>query len=600
MKERLKRKLYHTLRIDRAIRLVWESDPRRTVVAGIVIFVSGILPLGSLYLIKRIIDSVVELASRGEGSIRMMLILVGAAAALAIVSALVRAIAGWLQEAQSQEVTDHVQDILHEKSVEVDLAYYEDPTYHDTLHRAQAESPYRPAQVLGDVYGLLYTTVALIGVAALLAATFHWLFILILFVSAVPVFLVRLRFSEELFEWHKSRTDTQRRVSYLNFVLTGSWNAKDVRVYGLGPMFSARSRRLRDKLRGERLAIAKRRTMIGLVTSVSQTILLFASFGYVVIRAVQGTQSVGDIVMLYQAFQRGQGMLQSMVGSLGSLYENNLFLSYLYDFLSLPKRVTSPENPEPVPSPIQTGFSLRDVRFAYQSRPNVVLNGLSIDVPKGKLIGVTGENGAGKSTLIRLLCRLHDPVEGQVLLDGKDLRSFDLDELRRNVGVLFQDLSSYFVSAAENIWLGDVFSDPDLERIRQASQQSGANGFIEELEHGYEAVLGTWFDDGAELSVGQWKKIVLARLLYSNRPVLLLDEPTAALDPGSEQKLVSLLRSMAAERTILVVSHRLSTISNLDYIYLLDDGALLEEGTHGDLVARNGRYASLCREQALV
>lgn len=600
MNERLKRKLYHTLRIDRAIRLVWESDPRRTVIAGIVVFISGILPLGSLYLIKRIIDSVVDLASRGDGSIRTMLILVGAAAVLAILSALIRAVAGWLQEAQSQEVTDHVQDILHEKSVKVDLAYYEDPTYHDTLHRAQAESPYRPSQVLGDVYGLLYTTVALIGVAALLAATFHWLFILILFVSAVPVFIVRLRFSEELFEWHKSRTDTQRRVSYLNFVLTGSWNAKDIRVYGLGPMFSRRSRRLRDKLRGERLAIAKRRTMIGLVTSVSQTVLLFASFGYVVIRAVQGAQSVGDIVMLYQAFQRGQGMLQSMVASLGSLYENNLFLSYLYDFLSLPKRVRSPENPIPVPSPIREGFSLRNVRFAYQSRPNVVLNRLSIDVPKGKLIGVTGENGAGKSTLIRLLCRLHDPVEGQVLLDGKDLRSFDLDELRRNVGVLFQELSSYFVSAAENIWLGDVLSEPDLERIHRAAHQSGANEFVEELEHEYEAVLGTWFDDGAELSVGQWKKIVLARLIYSNRPVLLLDEPTAALDPASEQKLVSLLRSMAAERTIVIVSHRLSTISNLDYIYLLDDGALLEEGTHRDLVALDGRYASLCREQALV
>ena len=602
MKTRLRGKLYETLRVDRAIRLVWESDPKRAITAGIVIMISGVLPVGSLYLIKRIIDEVVGLVSQGAGadSIGTMVLLVAAAAALAIVSSLVRAVAGWMEEAQSQIVTDHVQDILHEKSIDVDLAYYEDPSYHDTLHRAQEESPYRPSSVLSDVYGLLYTAVGLIGIAGLLAVTFHWAFVAILIISAVPVIFVRLRFSEELFEWHKSRTDTERRVSYLNFVLTGSWYAKDVRIYGLGQLFQRRSRALRDKLRGERLAIAKRRTIIDVVTSVSQTVLLFGSFGYVVVRALQGAQSIGDIVMLYQAFQRGQGMLQTLVGNLGSLYENNLFLSYLYDFLELPKRVVGPVAPKPVPQNIERGLTIADVRFRYQSRPNMVLTGLSMDVRKGRLVGVTGRNGAGKSTLVRLLSRLHDPLEGTVRLDGIDVREFDLDAYRSRVGVLFQDVSGYFVSAKENIWLGDAASEPRIERVKEAARKAGASDFIEELEQDYDTVLGTWFDDGAELSIGQWKKVVLARLLYSDRPILLLDEPTAALDPASEHALVRLLREMAQDRTILVVSHRLSTISVADDIYVVDAGAVIESGSHRDLLARDGVYAALCKEQAVV
>lgn len=602
MKTRLRGKLYETLRVDRAIRLVWESDPKRAVTAGIVIMISGVLPVGSLYLIKRIIDEVVGLVSQGAGadSIGTMVLLVGAAAALAIVSSLVRAIAGWMEEAQSQIVTDHVQDILHEKSIDVDFAYYEDPSYHDTLHRAQEESPYRPSSVLSDVYGLLYTAVGLIGIAGLLAVTFHWAFVAILIISAVPVIFVRLRFSEELFEWHKSRTDTERRVSYLNFVLTGSWYAKDVRIYGLGQLFQRRSRALRDKLRGERLAIAKRRTIIDVVTSVSQTVLLFGSFGYVVVRALQGAQSIGDIVMLYQAFQRGQGMLQTLVGNLGSLYENNLFLSYLYDFLELPKRVVGPVLPKRVPQTIERGLTIADVRFRYQSRPNMVLTGLSMDVRKGRLVGVTGRNGAGKSTLVRLLSRLHDPMEGTVRLDGIDVREFDLDAYRSQVGVLFQDVSGYFVSAKENIWLGDAASAPGIERVKEAARKAGASDFIEELEQSYDTVLGTWFDDGAELSIGQWKKVALARLLYSDRPILLLDEPTAALDPASEHALVRLLREMAQDRTILVVSHRLSTISVADDIYVVDAGAVIESGSHRDLLARDGVYAALCKEQAVV
>jgi ATP-binding cassette, subfamily B, bacterial len=598
----LRSRLYQILRVDRALRLVWESGRRFAVVSSVVLVLQGLLPVASLYLIKRIIDEVVLLVQEGADgtAVGSVLALIAAAAGLAIVSSLVSSVAGWLQEAQSQIVTDHVQDVLHEKSVNVDYGYYENPAYHDTLHRAQEEAPYRPSAVLSHLFTLLHAGVALLGISVLLIATFHWGLVLVLLATGLPVVAVRLRFADELYRWRTSRTETERRVDYLNFVLTGSWHAKEVRSFGLGELLSGQSRELRATLRGERLAIAKRQMTIDLVVHLSQTVALFAAFGYVVVRALRGMQSVGDIVMLYQAFQRGQGFLQSMVGSLGSLYENNLFLSYLYDFLALPQRVASPEAPRVVPDRMETGLATEGVEFTYPSRPQKVLRGVDLAIRPGELVAVTGENGAGKSTLLRLLCRLHDPSAGAVKLDGTDLREFDLDSLRRTVGVLFQDLTPYYVSAAENIRFGDVHAEPDKDRIVDAAVRSGADEFIRDLPREYDTVLGVWFDDAAELSVGQWKKIALARLLYSNRPILLLDEPTTGLDPGSENKLLRLLRQLARDRAVLIVSHRLSTVSQADRIYVLHEGRVIETGSHDSLRKLDGVYASLCREQALV
>jgi ATP-binding cassette subfamily B protein len=268
--------------------------------SSIVLVLQGLLPVASLYLIKRIIDEVVRLVQGGgDGSaVGSVLVLIAAAAGLAVASSIVSSVAGWLQEAQSQIVTDHVQDVLHEKSVDVDYDYYEDPAYHDTLHRAQEEAPFRPSAVLSHLFTLLYSAVALLGISVLLVATFHWGLVLVLLGTGLPVVLIRLRFADELYQWQTSRTDTERRVDYLNFVLTGSWHAKEVRSYGLGEVLSNQSRELRAKLRDERLAISKRQMIIDLVARLSQTVALFAAFGYVVIRALRGMQSVGDIVML--------------------------------------------------------------------------------------------------------------------------------------------------------------------------------------------------------------------------------------------------------------------------------------------------------------
>lgn len=600
MTERVWNRIYETLRVDRALKLVWESDRRRATLSAVTQLVSGLLPVASLYLMKLIIDNVVDLVSVGGEALGRVLTYLGAAAGVAILSSIINSLAGWIEQAHAEIVTDHVQDILHKKSIEVDYAYYENPAYHDTLHRAQAEAPFRPSDVLSHVLSLIYSFVALLGVAGLLIATFHWGFVVVLLVTALPVVAIRLRFAEEIFRWHKSRTESERRIDYLNFVLTGTWFAKELRTFGLGNLFSRRSQALRKKLREERLKIASRQTVINLVAQLSQNIVLFVSFGYAVVRALQGQQSVGDIVMLYQAFQRGQGLLQSMMGSVGSLYENNLFLSYLFDFLGVPVSVKSPEQPIPTPPTVASGLVADEVEFRYRDDLPMVLQRASISVPCGSIVAVTGHNGAGKSTLLRLLCRLHDPTGGAVLLDGDDVRDFDIADYRRLVGVLFQDPAAYYDAAADNIRFGKVDETPDRRAIEAAAAESGAHEFISELPRGYDTVLGTWFEDGAELSTGQWKKVALARLFYADPPIMLLDEPTAGLDAGSEKQIMRLLRERSAARAILIVSHRMSTVSLSDYIYVLDDGVVSEEGTHATLIDRNGAYARLCREQAVV
>jgi len=592
-------KIQQALYLDRALALVWQSGPGWTIASLTLLVVQGMLPLLSLYLMKLVVDAVTTgLAAPDKGvAFGRVALLIGLTGVVTLVGALCRSIAGLVSETQAQVVTDHVYDILHAKSIEVDLEYYENSQYYDTLHRAQQEAPYRPTHILNSLVQVGQSGVSLLAISGLLLS-FHWGVAAILFAASIPGVLVRLRYANKIYRWQRKQTPAERRAWYFNWMLTRDRHAKEIRLFDLGSLFRRRFRDERAQLRRERLEIATRRSIAELVTQVGATLAVFGSYAFIAYRTVQGTITLGDLVMYYQAFQRGQDYLREVLGGLAGLYEDNLFLSNLYEFLDLKPKVVEPHHPKPVPRPMQTGLVFDCVSFQYPTGTRKALKDITLTIRPGEHVALVGENGSGKTTLIKLLCRLYDPTDGIITFDGLDLRQLEIAALRREISVIFQDYAHYHLTARENIWFGDVGLPPDDERIVAAARDSGADGIITGLPQGYETTLGKWFEDGEELSIGEWQKVALARAFLRAAQIIVLDEPTSALDARAEYEVFKKFRQLAAGRTAILISHRFSTVKMADCIYVLNSGRIIESGTHEELVRRNGTYARLFETQA--
>jgi len=488
-------------------------------------------------------------------------------------------------------------DVLHEKSLEVDLGYYENPEYYDTFHRAQKEAPYRPTRIVNGLVQLTQNGISLVAMVGLLVS-FHWLVAAVLLAATLPGLVVRLRHADRIFRWHRDRTPAEREAWYLNWMITSEGYAKEVRLFDLGDLFKTRFHDLRGKLRKERIRLAARRSTGDFLAQTLGMLAVFGSFGFIAFSAVYGRITVGDLVMYFQAFTRGQSYLQNLLGSLAGLYEDNLFLSNLSEFLSLRPAVVEPANPIPVPSPLRTGIAFESVGFIYPSGERTVLSDISLRVGPGEVVALVGENGSGKTTLIKLLCRLYDPTHGRITLDGLDLRSFDSRDLRRQINVIFQDYARYHLPARDNIWFGDVTLAREDDRIVVSSRGAGAHEAITGLPQGYETVLGRRFNEGVELSVGEWQKVALARALMRDAQIIVLDEPTSSMDAKAEFEFFERFRALVKGQAAILISHRFSTVRMADRIYVLERGGIVEEGSHRELMTRDGTYARLFRLQA--
>jgi len=597
--ESVRPRILRTLELGRALRFVWQSARGWTVASGVLLVVQGVLPLLPLYLMKLIVDAATAgLAAPDKRVVfRQVLFLVLLMGAATLAAALFRSIAALVDEAQSQAVTDHMSDVLHAKSVDVDLEYYESEQYYDTLHRAQREAPYRPTHLVNSLAQIGQNGISLLAMAGLLAL-FHWVVAVVLFVAVLPGVAVRLGYADKMYRWQRERTSTERHAGYLNWLLTGGSHAKEIRLFDLGPPLIRRFRDLRRKLRGERLGIAARRSVAELAAQTGATAAIYGSLAFIAYRTVQGTNTLGDLVMYYQAFQRGQGFLQGMLGGLAGIYEDNLFLSNLHEFLDLKRKVVEPAHASPVPRPMQTGIVLDHVGFQYPTGARKVLEDVSLAIRPGEVVALVGENGSGKTTLVKLLCRLYDPTGGTITLDGVDLRRFETAALRREFSVLFQDYAQYHLTARENIRFGNTALPPDHERIVAAARDSGADDVIRRLPKGYETVLGKLFEEGEELSIGEWQKVALSRAFLRDAQILVLDEPTSSLDAKAEQAVFENFRKLASGRTVLLISHRFSTVRMADRIYVLHEGRIIEGGTHEELIRSGGTYAHLFETQA--
>lgn len=585
-----------TAQLRWTLRVVWESGPGWAVAGAAIVVVQAVLPLVALYFTKLIVDAVALTLSEGADFARV-LFLIAIAGGIALVSAVCRALAAFVSEGQCQAVTDHTYDLLHAKAVEADLEYYEDSQYHDRLQRALQEAPFRPTHIVNGLLQVSQSAITLAAIAGLLFS-FYWGLAVALLAAAVPGIILRARQADQSYRWRREQTPAERRAWYFHWLLTGIVHAKEIRLFDLGALFRRRFRETRAGVRRERLELSRRRSAADLVGQASLILAVFGSYALIAYRATQGAITLGDLVMYYQAFQRGQEYLRELLNGLAGLYEDHLFVHSVHEFLHLDRKVRESPAPKPIPRPMRAGLVFDRVSFHYPAGARPVLDDVSLTIRPGESVALVGANGSGKTTLIKLLCRLYDPTSGAITIDGVDIRDFSTRELRREIGVIFQDHAQYQMTAKDNIWLGNTEQEPDLDQIVAAARRSGADPVIRGLPRGYDTFLGKWLEPGEELSIGEWQKVALARAFMRNAQIVVLDEPTSALDARAEYQLFRHFRRLAEGRTTILISHRLSTVKMADHIYVLDAGRIVEGGTHDQLIRAGGHYESMYETQA--
>jgi ATP-binding cassette subfamily B protein len=594
----LREAIPQSLRLGRAFRLVWNAAPRWTALNLCLVVIAGLLPLAALYLMKRIVDIVTVGITAAHQALAYQAVLtwVLLAAFVALLTAFSRSVGELASDAQSQLVTDHVSDQIHAQSILIDLEYYEDSSYYDTLHRAQREATYRPTRIVNGLIQIGQHGISLLGVVGLLFA-FNPLLALVLVAAAFPVVLSRVFYTRKLYRFEQEQTRQERKAWYYHWIMTDTTYAKELRLFDFGALFRARYRQLRRDLRQGRLAITRRRVTGDLTVQVFATLAIFGTLAYAAYLAIQGRVTIGDLIAIFLSFQIGLASSQAILRGLAGLYEDNLFLANFYQFLDLQPKIKTPSHPVPLPGQMNEGLRFEAVSFSYPQSETRVLDQVDLTISPGEVIALVGQNGSGKTTLVKLLCQLYQPTSGRITLDGIDLRRTDPVEWRGQISVLFQDYAHYQLKAWENIWLGDAGADPDLDRIVRAAALAGVDPLIKGLPDGYDSYLGHWFEDGSEISTGEWQKIALARAFLRHTQIIVLDEPTSSLDPLAEAELFTRFRRLIKDRSAVIISHRFSTVQMADTIYVMQGGKIIERGTHHDLLRLGDSYARLFQAQ---
>ena len=579
--------------------LIWTAARGWTLGWASLLVVEGLLPGAAVYLTRPLIDSLSSAIGSGGGpeSIRHLLFYAALMAATVMLTHLVQTANGWIRTAQSEYVRDYLTGLIHTKCATVDLAFYESPEYHDSLERVQNDLNNRPLALLESAGSLVQNTITLLTVGVLLIPYGIWMPAALL-MSTLPALFVVVRFNRRYYEWWNRSTSYRRRASYYESVLTSSQTAAELRLFDLGSYFRSAYQALRSRLRTERMSLVRKQSLAQLGAGFCGLLISGLAIIWILWQGLQGRASLGDLALFYHALSRGQSLMHSALQNIAQIYNNTLFLGDLFGFLGLVPKISDPASPINVPRRLSGGIRLSSVTFRYPGSDRQTLRDFDLTIPAGKVVALVGPNGAGKSTLIKLMCRFYDPEEGRIEIDGTDIRNFSLEELRNLVTVLFQWPVPYQMTASQNIGMGDMRSAPDQARIKRAALAAGAHEVIERLPSGYGTQLGKWFADGTELSHGEWQRLALARAFLRPAGIIILDEPTSALDSWAEADWFDRFRALADGRTAIIITHRLPIAKRADIIHVIDEGRVLESGTHDGLIAQNGRYAKSWHGQA--
>ena len=602
LRERVRLTLGYLNTVPRVFALVRDSS--RTFASGVVLVLIGqaLLPGSMAWVGKLIVDAVVRSARSGDAGDRLRVLkLVLVEFALMLVSTVLSRGQSLLRELMRTSLGNHVNTLILEKATQLELRHFEDSDVYDKMQNARREATTRPLSLVLELASLAQNLIMLISYGVLLARLSWWA-VLIIAAASLPAFIAEARLSGEAFRLNSWRAPEGRRHNYLEWILTRDSHVKEVKIFGLGPLILGRYRKLFDKFYVEDKALAIRRAVSGLLLGALSLVAFYVSYAWMAGRAARALISLGDLTLYLSLFRLGQQAFQSLLSSVATLYEDGLFVSNLFGYLDIE---TSGETARTAPALIAPRslqstplVEFHDVAFRYAGAERFALRHLSLRLEAGEKLALVGDNGAGKSTLIKLLLRLYEPTEGWISWAGVDLRDTDPRDLRARIGVLFQDFVKYQFTAAENVGLGEVSALDDRPRIESAVDRGGARAVIEGLPQGLDTMLGGWFVEGKELSGGQWQKIAIARAFMRNAELLVLDEPTASLDAEAEHDLFQRLKSLAQDRTAILISHRFSTVRLADRIAVLRDGRIEELGSHAELLALSGRYAQLFRLQA--
>ena len=584
----------------RALQLVWTTNKALSIALGLLTIAAGMLPAGVAWVGALIVDAVVAAiraapAARGPLTSHALFLVAMEGLLVAALAGAQRAIS-LCQSLLRAQLGQRVNAMILEKALTLELAHFEDSEFYDKLTRARREASSRPLSLVMRTFGLAQNGVSLASYGTLLAQFSPWA-VAVLVLAGLPAFLAEARFSGAAFRLFLWRSPETRMQLYLETVLAREDHAKEVKLFGVGPLFLERYRDIFRKLYREDRDLTVRRDTWGFLLGLVATATLYGAYAWVALATIASRITLGQMTMYVMLFRQGQSAVSASLAAIGGMYEDNLYLATLYDYLETPVETRKGEvtrGPQPA-----DGIRFEKVGFSYPDSERPVLVDIDLHVPAGTSLALVGENGSGKTTLIKLLTRLYQPTSGRILLDGQDLRDWDETALRQRIGVIFQDFVRYQLIVGENIGAGDVQHLGDEARWREAAGKGLAAPVIEDLPERYHTPLGKWFNQGRDLSGGEWQKIALSRaFMRSQADILVLDEPTAAMDAAAEASVYEHFRALTAGRTVILISHRFSTVRMADQIVVLQDGRIIERGSHDGLMAADGHYASLFRLQA--
>ena len=591
------RERFQALRnIPPLLKLVWETSPFLTVSTLLLRCIAALFPLATLWISKLIIDLVVRAIRHqhiDRSTIWKLLIL---ELLLAIGSDTLGRLISLVDSLLGDKFTNHVSIRLMEHAASLDLVSFEDPVFYDKMERARRQTTSRLGMLAG-LAGMAQQFLTLLSMLSAVIFYYPWL-LLLLMAATVPVFLGETRFAMLNYSMLYRYTPERRELDYLRYLGASNESAKEVKIFGLGKYLASRSRTLFERFYAENRHLAIHRAVHGTVLNLIPTGAYYAAYALIILRALAGTLTVGDLTLMVGAFSRARNIMESLVSGLVGVSEQALFIKDLFDFFETNPTITSPPDAIPAPRRIRDGFVFENVSFAYPGSAQNVIQNVSFRFYPNERIALVGENGAGKTTLVKLLARLYDPTEGRILLDGVDLRDYDIDELRHEVGVIFQDYMRFDMLAADNIGFGRIEELTNQDRVRNSAEKSLAAPVIAKLPGMYRQMLGRRFEGGVDLSTGQWQKIALARAYMRDAQILILDEPTASLDARAEFEVYQRFVDLTAGKMAVLISHRFSTVRMADRILVLEQGRIIEQGSHQQLVALGGKYAELFELQA--
>ncbi|HEY0734385.1 MAG TPA: ABC transporter ATP-binding protein [Herpetosiphonaceae bacterium] len=586
--------------IPQAFKLVWRAHRQGTIAMAVVTLVAAFLPALQAWIGKMIVDSVIQAVNTGlavEQGLRLALPYLLIEFVIITVGAVVREVRALYQRILTSRLKHEMSGSIVRQSLGLDLHYFENAKYYDQLQNARQEVGFRAMTIMETSFMLVQHLITITSVIVILVS-FSPIIALILICATLPALAAQLRYGDMNYLLQTLRAPENRRMNYLEHLLTVDTSAKEVKLFGLGEPLLQRYEALFEKFYREDAALARWRGSRSLMWGLLATSSYYVAYAWIVWRTISGQITLGELTFYLALFRQSQMSLEQMFGTIGQIYESGRFMENLFSFLSLKNQSTSNPNPVPMPRPIRRGIEFRNVSFRYPNRPQYALRNVNLFIGAGEKLALVGNNGAGKTTLVKLMTRLYDPTEGEILLDGVDIREYDVDELRKRIGVIFQDFVRYHATVRENIGFGQIDAMDNEQRIIRAAERGGGDEVVTRLPEGYDTMLGAWFEKGQELSGGQWQKIALSRAFMRDGEVLVLDEPTAALDAEREFEIFQRFRELTDGKIALLISHRFSTVRMADRIVVLENGYLTELGTHAELLIQNGTYAKLFNMQA--